>query len=201
MKSRISRSVRLLAAVSVLIVLCGCPLAAVTVIFDQGTCGYSGNYSELHESAIFGGILQLADDFTLALNQSTISSVRWWGAYRTGVVADDFTIRIFEDNGLGAPQTTALHEIHVGAPSRAATGELFEPNGWQLPIYRYTASIPAVTLAPDTRYHISILNDVGMWMWSSNGSATEGNDYGTSRTTLDGTWGAHGVDFAFQLRN
>lgn len=171
------------------------------LLVDQGGYGDSGGYSELRESDFFGGIQQLGDDFSLASGRSTVTSVRWWGAYRDNLPAeDDFTVRIYVDNGTGMPETWSSYEFHAGAVTREATGDSFEPGGWNLDIYEYSVALPeAWELEPGVRYFLVILNDTERWLWSDNGSAAQGNNFGVSRTTLAGEWGSHGIDMAFLL--
>ena len=78
--------------------------------------------------------------------------------------ADDFTIRIFADNGSAKPVATPLYERHVGAP---ATRTRLEPN-----LFQYSVGVPPVALNGATRYWLSIVNHTTWapdvyWCWSS----------------------------------
>jgi len=197
---RTTRALGCLVVLAMVATWVGCPpVRPLTIRFNQGTYDDLAGYSELNPSTFFGGTQQLGDDFTLAPGTATITYVRWWGGYRdNSSPMDDFTIRIFEE-GCGLPEMTPLHEVHAGAAGRYPTGDVISPGVWDAAIYEYSTNVPAITLDPSTTYFISIVNDTGRWLWCNNGSASEGNDYGVSRDTVDGAWGSHGIDMAFQL--
>ena len=110
---------------------------------------------------------QLADDFVLFPDLRTITRLDWWGRYETTIAspgADDFTIRIFADNGSAKPVATPLYERHVGA---SATRTRLEPN-----LFQYSVGVPPVALNGATRYWLSIVNHTTWapdvyWWWSS----------------------------------
>src|SRR5688500_12895819 len=84
---------------------------------------------------------QLADDFALFPDLRTITRFDWWGRYETPIPspgADDFTIRIFADNGNAKPVSAPLYERHVG---QSATRARLEPN-----LFHYSVTVPPVTL-------------------------------------------------------
>ena len=188
---------------AILAVTCGCPLAGAPVlrlIYDQGTCGDSGAYSELYYSDFFGAAAQQADNFTLDTDDSSITYVRWYGAYRDDYTGEDtFTIRFYATSGTGVPRETPVRTVAPLTITRSDTAFVFEPGGWALPIYEYTATIPVVALTPGIPYWISILNDTERWLWCTNGSGDEGDSFAAGRSDTSGEWGANGLDYAFQL--
>ncbi|MCP4639908.1 MAG: hypothetical protein GY851_05730 [bacterium] len=197
-----TNSIRLGALGLVLLLCAGCPprVPMLRLIFNQGTYGHSGGYSEDEYSTFFGDTQQLGDDFHLTADNSTITYVRWWGAYRDDTPAtDDFSIRIYLDNGSGMPESWSYCDYRAGAVAREDTGDIFEPGGWNLNIYEYSTAIPPFVLDPVSTYYIVIVNRTGKWLWSTNGSPSQGNNFGVSRDTTTGPWGSHGLDNAFQL--
>ncbi len=142
----------------------------------------------------FGTTTRRANKFTLsgAATQS-INTISWLGTYGSLVTspgADDFTLRVFADNGSGAPELSAsVLDIDVGnAVNRAGTGG-FSIFGRD--IYTYQASLGTdITLSSGVDYWLAVINDFSVistsdsWSWavsSFTGSNTlvQGTDGGT----------------------
>ncbi|HOD50357.1 MAG TPA: hypothetical protein PLM14_06850 [Candidatus Hydrogenedentes bacterium] len=182
----------------------GCPLSApmLRLVFNQGTCGDTAGYSESDYSDFFGGEQQLGDDFELTAPTSTVTLVKWWGAYRDDdPVTDDFTLTVFRDNGTGMPDTGGYWEWRAGdVVNRTATTMRIAPATWDLTVYEYSCEVEGwVGMEPGEKYFLSIVNDTGKWMWCDNGSASEGNNFGVAREGWGDDWGSNAVDMAFQL--
>lgn len=193
----------------ILLLLCvvlltsGCPprVRPLRLVFNQGTPGTTAGYSESEWSDFFGGEQQLGDDFRLTEGNSTITHVCWWGAYRDNTpVEDNFLLTIFRDNGSGMPDTGGYWEYGAGeVANRTATSSRVDPGGWNLTIYEYSCDVTGWELEPDTTYYLSIVNDTGKWMWCTNGSVTEGNNFSVARESWGDAWGSNGLDLTFQL--
>jgi hypothetical protein len=125
---------------------------------------------------------QLANDFVInatfnGLPFSTFNEVQWRGGSVTPWTnPDDFTIRIFADNA-GTVGVNPLHEFRLkddlfgnGVVSLSKT---YERNNGLYDEYRYNALIPDLTLAYNTTYWLSIVNNTApgfdnAWLWSSS---------------------------------
>ncbi|MEQ9608765.1 MAG: PEP-CTERM sorting domain-containing protein [Kiloniellaceae bacterium] len=165
--------------------------ARAGVIFDQSS-GYGLNS---YLSDVLGGTAQ-ADDFRLQPGGSTITGIHWWGKYgglATTSQPDNFTIRIFADNG-GAPALDALVELAVGAVDRTYPAVDYG-------IHTYSTQIEPLVLAADTTYWLSIVNDTTalgpdnhFWYWTLDGNGNHvWRDFGTN------TWVSGGWNMAFFL--
>jgi hypothetical protein len=189
--------------VCVLFVNSGCPLRvrSLRLVFNQGTYGTYGFYSETDFSAFFEAEQQVGDDFRLPEGHATITQVRWWGAYGDNApVTDDLLLTIFRDNGSGMPDTGGYWEYRAAdSAERTATTGVIDPGVRDLTIYEYSCDVEGWELEPDTTYYLSIVNDTGKWIWCTNGSATEGNNFYVIRNTWAEEWRSGTYDLAFQL--
>ena len=149
---------------------------------------------------------QQADDFTLQPGNTTIKDVHWWGIYSSAntPATDNFTIRIFDDE-TGNP-STSFQTIYAGDPGRVDTGIDFTFSFGKFDVYEYWVKVPAITLAPDTTFWLSVVNDTSDdtdddWAWVT--SAVVGNThYRTSDANpwslITGPFG-DGTELAFHL--
>ena len=169
-------------------------MASAAIIFSQGfnPSSFAGN-----GNSDFGSNTQKADNFTL-LQDSILGSVSWQGIYHGGAtpLADNFTLRLFQNNASNLPNTTFFWSENVG--------NLIPGPGDPLPVdglVTYKATLSAgVSLTAGTTYWLSIVNNVGTsnlndWGWAAssiNGSAA-------SRSFDTDSWVNNNGDFQFQL--
>ncbi len=123
----------------------------------------------------FGGFdadpgITVADDFQL--NQQTLlGGLIWWGGdYSPPPSQDDFTVKLYLDNG-GHPGSV-MAQFAFGAVSKTATGNYV--NAPELyPEYEYSASFSSPFVAqPGVRYWVSVANyPSGFWLWEASGSS------------------------------
>ena len=95
-------------AVALLGIAAGTP-AMAGIIFNNG----APDLNNAGESD-FDFPFQQADNFSLAPGAETIRDVHWWGIYafiNTPTAPDNFTIRIFADNG-GVPAVNSLFNFN-----------------------------------------------------------------------------------------
>lgn len=178
----------------------GCPRPPLRMVYDQGSCTSIGWYSELNPVADNTWGQQTGDDFILTEGSSSVTQVRWWGAYRDDFpVEDDFTFRIYETSDGLVPNPVYSSQHHAGAVNRTMTSHSVTCGGDDLNVYAYTCNIPATEFEPDERYYLVILNDTGKWMWTLCESSEAANDLCLRRSTTSGSWGLYGTDAAFQL--
>lgn len=181
------------------IALCGfCTGASADVIFHNG--GPNGVVEWLSDADgnVFVDYAEQADDFSLAEGFHTIADIHWWGVYATANTAgtDDFTVRIFEDDG-GAPGTTPFFELAAGEVDRT----VFGVSNIGLTVYRYDLLIDPLVLTPNTTYWLSILNNTSSdinddWYWSE--ALDLGNNW--TRTEDGGAWSQEiNAELAFYL--
>jgi len=145
--------------------------SANQVVFDNGSPDFLvGHVSDTDQP------WQLAGDFVLAAGRNEITAVRFYGLYGStfGAVpteplaTDDFTIRFFEDDS-DKPAVDWLYEFRVGDISRVSLG--FAPQRPSREYFSYEVEIPAVTLAADKTYWLSVLNSTEFdsefnWFWA-----------------------------------
>jgi hypothetical protein len=181
------------------VVLAGCPrVAPLRLTFDYGNYGDSGSLSLLHGAHSAPG-QQMACRFSLNPGLSTVSLIRWWGVPEADSTdPENLIIRIFEDNGAGAPAEAPLYSIPVGAATREDTGDMTVPGGEA--IYAYTADLTPFSLTPTTTYYLSIVNDNGWtWLWMHIDS-DPGAGHLFYRSGNSGPWGSTGsMATAFQI--
>lgn len=170
--------------------------AQAGVIFDNGFPDLNDAYFSDFDGAAFQG----ADNFIFRVD-STVRDVHWWGTYAFGLTppdADDFTIRIFNDDG-GVPEDDPFYEVSVGnAVNRVDTGLLILGT---FPLYSYSAVVTDVALLAGTTYWLSIVNNTvddldDEWYWATSNSAAGDAQI---RVTDDGVWDPIGVELAFNL--
>ena len=175
-------------------------LASVThvVIFDNG--GPDGEVGAAWSD--FDQPQQTADDFVLSEGQ-TITDVHFWGIYAFGntpTEPDDFTIRIFPDDG-GKPAIDPLHEFLVGDIGRTDTGLDDTPSTSGSDIYEYWTIIPDTSLTAGVTHWLSIVNNTAAdtddnWGWSP--SSTPGNNFFRNADEIAWT-NTTGSELAFNL--
>ncbi len=172
--------------------------ATADVIYDNGVPDLTQAWASDFDGNFSSSYFEQADDFQLQPGQTTITDVHWWGVYSPGNTpgADDFTIRIFEDNG-GVPNLAPTHELTNLAVSRADTGaDLPNP----LDVYAYSVDVTPITLSANTTYWISILNDTTSdidddWYWAQ--SNVNGNR--ETRNSDGQVWSLGNGELAFYL--
>jgi hypothetical protein len=113
---------------------------------------------------------QAANAFTLEAGLNVITDIHWWGGYAglltDNLATDDFTVRIFTDNGFGAPRVFPFAlNLEPTTVMRVDTGM----NIGVTDIYRYSLDIAPLTLLPGVTYYLSIVNDTAgdddTWVW------------------------------------
>jgi len=145
-----------------------------------------------------------ADDFVLQDGASVVTDIHWWGGYGggDGIADDDFTIRVFADNGAGAPEVLpSVLDFHVGPVTRVDTGQ---NAGFGVDVYAYSLDIAPLALTPGVAYYLSIENDTSgdadTWGWFATNGAGASHWY---RFTDGAAWtpGQSEHDLAFYLTN
>jgi len=170
--------------------------AVAGVIFDKP--------ADLTTSALvsdFDYPRQLADDFQLQSGANTVTDIHWWGTYALNLSVtepDDFTVRIFADSS-GLPTTDPLHDLAAASVVRISLG--LDTFGRE--IFSYTLDIAPLTLAADTTYWLSIVNDTSAdtndnWYWAS---AAGGGNAGIRFSDVAAWLASAGYNMAFQLTN
>ena len=149
--------------------------ASATVIYTQD---FDPLLTTEESGSDFGANRQIANKFSLlGTATQSINTISWLGAYNPSVIspgADDFTLRIFADNGSGAPEVSAsVLDINVGnVVNRADTGVDFSP--FNIDLYSYQASLGTdITLSSGVDYWLSIVDDFGTsgsnnWRWAAS---------------------------------
>ena len=173
------------------------------IIFDNGGPDFPGGIT-----SDFGApINQMADDFILTTGSNSIQDVHWWGfyAFDNTPVTDNFTIRIFDDDA-GKPSANSFQTIFTGGPGRVDSGIDFTfPGSGAFDVYEFWVTIPTVTLAPNSTFWLSIVNNTSddtddNWFWATN--ADSGNAH--ERQADGNVWQQHAVavggrEMAFNL--
>ena len=148
----------------------------------------------------------MADNFTLS-SDSTIDSVRWWGAWNFFKPAiDDFTINIYgSDNGLPDASNLIASRV-VGNVVETATGLSRSSNpSFPMALFEFQADIVPLNLQANQEYWISIYDTAGSntsqyFLWREIEAAwITGSGAAAGSTTLGASWGGRPVEFAFQL--
>ena len=148
--------------------------------------------------------LESADGF-MVNPRVALTTISWWGVYDAGVPAagDDFSLRIFADNG-GSPGSLPLAE-YIGIPtSRTSTG-MSDVLGAE--IFEYSTGVAAgLTLDPGD-YYLSVVNAVNRvsdslnWFWTQ-GVGVDGENWRRD-TTTSLAWGPadppSDFDLAFRI--
>ena len=192
---------------SIILIFCGSiGTASAAIIYDNGvpdlrTASFS-DFSPLADD----NPQQLADNFLLQPGATTITTVQWFGAYAPGntpPATDNFTIRIFEDDG-GLPMVNHLHQFQVGnTVNREDTfARLFN----FFPVFKYESDIAPITLTASTTYWLSVINNTSQdlsddWGWATAapfGVNDAFRDFDGDPWVLDQSTPAQ---FAFRLRD
>jgi hypothetical protein len=117
-----------------------------------------------------GSSQQIADDFVLR-EDKLLTDIHWWGVYYTAIHDDNFTVRLFADDG-GDPQLVHWWEITPETVNRTDSGYTRDLNGNPLTVFKYDYDLEPgeqVNLAAGTQYYLSVVNDSGDacdWAWS-----------------------------------
>ena len=168
--------------------------ATADVIYDNGYDNSGATLSDFEFSN------QIADDFQLQPGSVTITDIHWWGLYIDGSTlpaVDDFTVRIFADNG-GAPTVNPIVELTGVTGNRAASGAF--PGGYAE--YAYWVDTAPIVLAANTTYWLSVVNNTpnaDNWFWTHD--IDLGGGTGHDRSTDGGSWDAYGYEYSFYLTN
>lgn len=178
--------------------------AAGTVAYEQSPGHFGGFLSD-------GQVITVADEFQL--NQSTlINNITWWGGYASTnlptPLADNFTIRLFTDNG-GQPGALVQTFAVGNNASRTTTGDFVNPpdpnSGFEgRPEFKYSFNLPTAFPADaNTRYWLSIINvpSSDSWVWEV--STLCPNPDCVQRSFADpvlGPWFPYFDNTAFQLQ-
>lgn len=165
-------------------------------VFSQSPPATTGGYKS---DFTFNFVNQQAQRFSLA-SDTSIQAVVAWGAYGSGLPTDNFTIRIFADDGGGSPEVLPLIELSGVAAVRVDTGGLKLGTN---PIYQYTFNLAApIALLGSTDYYLSVVNSTNLaesWSWVE-GATT--NDLRWSREADGNAWFApQPANLAFELHD
>lgn len=150
-----------------------------------------------------GGIF-IAAPFILAPGQNVITDIHWIGVsidqQEDGLEADNFLVAIFEDDGLGRPDSESL--VFVSSPAPVGSVGIGDWNG--LPVNGYWMFLDPLVLNPGEIYHLMIVNvlqpstdDVWYWMYESG----DAGYYTYNVLTEDSEWIAELGDLSFVLTN
>lgn len=129
------------------------------------------------------GVQIATDDFQFA-NNVLLTNISWWGSYDPAAPANEsFTVRIFEDNGFGNPETDFLFESTFTGTGDSSGG-LFDLFGGT--VYQYDINVNQ-SIQGGVNYYLSVFNndDAQDWYWLE--SAT-GNGTGWSRAADGDAW-------------
>ena len=167
--------------------------AGASVIFDNGIVANNGFVSD----PSFAGTPKFsADDFKLAAGANIITDVHWTGlyAFSNTPLTDNFTLQFFNNAG-GFPALTPFISLAVN-PTRTDTGR----DAAGSDIFAYDVDIAPLTLAADTTFWLSIVNDTSNdpddnWFWGIRDAS--GN--GAVRDAPGGPWTTLGAGYEFQL--
>lgn len=176
------------------------PLQATqaAVVFNNGAPSIQSNSSDLEGTSI------RAEDFSFA-SDTTIRSVNWSGVYYsndTPTAPDDFTIRIFSENG-GLPDPVGevgLSPFSIGnAVNRVDSGD----TAFGRTVYDYSANIGPTTLTAGVTYWISIFNNTSLdtddnWNWSLTSSGVIAGS-ASAFTTNTNNWQGAATEMSFSL--
>ncbi len=177
-------------AIGLVLVLAQSAAYAVPIVsqpvLDDGTS--FGTYASL-----FGGS-QVADNFSLT-QQVDMTGLTWWGSYFSLNTGDNFTIRLFSDNGGQPASNPDILEANALSISRSLLPGVTDFFGEVM--YQYDVALNTTLGAG--QYYLSILNDADdEWYWAD---AANGGDL-TNWFRVDQTdpWSASGFyDLAFMI--
>lgn len=136
--------------------------ASAEVVFEQSPVDGNDAFASISAE-------QSADGFRLSAT-TVVTGLTWWGSYSqdpTTLPADAFSVRIFADDGSGAPEAAPTEAISQ-QPIRSSTS-LSDQTG--APVYRFDLALTPLTLAGATNWYLSVVNqfdggdpDAG-WYW------------------------------------
>lgn len=145
--------------------LLGASRAQSSVVFSQTPDNYAGYYSDIPNQ-------QIADDFTLG-STATITSLHWWGGFNGPVFSNDFTLRLFNDDGSGTPNTNPALTLGFSNLTVTDTGNVNTGLGNEVLYYTADLTTP-FTATGGVKYHLSILNGTSYdWVWEDQDRANE----------------------------
>jgi hypothetical protein len=136
--------------------------ASAEVVFEQSPVTKNDAFASISAE-------QSADGFRLSAT-TVVTGLTWWGSYSqdpTTLAADAFSVRIFADDGSGAPEATPRETISQ-QPIRSSTA-LSDQSG--SPIYQFDLVLTPLTLLGAKNWYLSVVNqfDVGNpeagWYW------------------------------------
>jgi len=153
-------------------------------LLDDGTS--LGTFSSLN------GGSQVADNFSLGKEYS-ITGLTWWGSYFEINTGDDFSIRLFDDDG-GRP-AASVNIPNSDSLDVSRTAETGVTDDFAQQIYRYDVSLSLV-LGPGD-FFLSVMNDANdMWSWAD--AANGGDSANWFRVDASQSWSKNnGWDLAF----
>jgi hypothetical protein len=193
------RNVAVLFALMVLMVSPASALVVTQPLVDPDA---DGGESTNDISQTFPGF-EAAESFTVPQTAEVVR-IDWWGVYDNffgiglpPVDGDDFTLRIFADDG-GVPDSVPFAEYtgltDPGLPTGILDVGLAE-------IYRYSTTAPAgLVLTGGQTYYLSVVNNIDLlqqdnstWLWSEG---TGGDTQQYEREAGSGaSWGVSPFDF------
>jgi hypothetical protein len=163
-------------------------LGAASATFEQPPARIGGSISD-------GLTTSVADDFQFVGNM-LVEEITWWGGgnYREPVGPDNFTIRIFADDG-GKPGEL-LRAIAAGEVEKFWTGTFQLPSifpGYGLyPEFQYQVTLtPGFRAQSSTRYWLSIVNvppPRDHWAWEVSTNTTMTDMVRTGVDPVAGPW-------------
>jgi hypothetical protein len=166
--------IRLTAAFAYAVLAVAGGFANAGVIYDGGIpdTNESGSISDLD----FNPSFLTAESFSLSAQAATITDIHWWGYYNNGddpgsPGTDDFSIRVYGDNGGNPDSGNILLDINPGSANRTDTG-LDNVNSAYGDLYSHSVDIAPLDLADSTTYYASIFNNTtaggtGIWAWAA----------------------------------
>ena len=142
------------------------------------------------------GVQIATDDFQFA-NTVQLTNISWWGSYDPNAPAtESFTVRLFEDDGFGNPETNPFLETTFSG-NGDSSGGLFDFFGGT--VYQYDLGVNQI-LQGGVNYYLSVFNNDGAQDWYWLESAT-GNNTGWSRAADGDVWSfdSSTLNMSFQL--
>jgi hypothetical protein len=193
------KNTALLFAATASMLLDGGGFIRAAVLFDNGNHISDGRWSSASPSS---RVNHAADNFLLPAT-TVITDVHWKGVYElhSATGPDDFSIRIYADNGSGMPTnpvtTSAIYSATVGGANRAPTGEIVISD---YVVYSYSAFIPPFTAQGGTNYWLEIFNNAtnDIWYWSDDRVISSGK---ATTSEFSSNWFARDEEHTFQLTN
>ena len=138
---------------------------------------------------------QIADNFQFA-NDVTLNNISWWGSYDPDEPAtEEFTVRVFADNGVGLPQSSALFATSFSGNGDGSDG-LSDYYGAE--VFRYDVAV-AWALSGGQSYYLSVFNndDANDWFWLESAA---GGNIGWSRVADGDSWREDNPAFNMSFR-